>query len=78
MYSVCTYNETLYSNLYTWGQGGSGQLGHGLPMENKDSPHSVQELLGMMVTSVAAGSRHTIAVVSAPTGTAASALGMDK
>ena len=47
--------------LYTWGQGASGQLGHGTRADQR-VPRVVASLQGKRVTSVACGSYHTIAV----------------
>ena len=47
--------------VYTWGAGSYGQLGHG-DRRPRFSPRVVRALLGVNVTSVAAGTRHTVAV----------------
>ena len=47
--------------VYTWGAGSYGQLGHG-DRRPRFSPRVVRALLGVNVTSVAAGTCHTVAV----------------
>lgn len=47
--------------VYTWGAGSYGQLGHG-DRRPAFAPRVVRALLGVNVTSVAAGTRHTVAV----------------
>ena len=47
--------------VYTWGAGSYGQLGHG-DRRPRFSPRVVRALLGVNVTSVAVGARHTVAV----------------
>ena len=47
--------------VYTWGAGSYGQLGHG-DRRPAFAPRLVRALLGVNITSVAAGTRHTVAV----------------
>ena len=47
--------------LYTWGQGYNGRLGHG-NQETKPQPEVVEALLGVSVTQAVAGSEFTIAL----------------
>jgi hypothetical protein len=47
--------------VYTWGAGSYGQLGHG-DRRPAFKPRLVKALLGVNITSVTAGTRHTVAV----------------
>ena len=49
--------------IYTWGSGGSGQLGHG-DLENLVMPQVVSSplLQGQQVVQVACGSAHTVVI----------------
>ena len=49
--------------LYSWGNGGFGRLGHG-DEESLHVPARVEGLRGAVITSVAAGTNHTLAVAS--------------
>ena len=50
-------------NLYTWGNGGFGRLGHDLDM-NEYIPKLVEALLQDEITYVSCGTFHTLAVSS--------------
>jgi E3 ubiquitin-protein ligase HERC4 len=53
---------TVDGGVFTWGSSRCGQLGHG--STNKEtSPRRVLELMGTEVSQVAAGDRHTLALV---------------
>eukprot|EP01124_Arcella_intermedia_P021297 TRINITY_DN294_c1_g1_i1.p1 TRINITY_DN294_c1_g1~~TRINITY_DN294_c1_g1_i1.p1 ORF type:complete len:686 (-),score=167.36 TRINITY_DN294_c1_g1_i1:20-2077(-) len=56
---------TEYKNLYSWGSGTSGQLGHGDDLDY-DKPKIIQSLSGKNILSIGCGSLHTIAIVSEP------------
>ena len=49
--------------VYTWGRGAESQLGHPTA-KNELEPKKVENLAGSFITSVACGSRHTLAVTS--------------
>lgn len=48
-------------NLFTWGGGKSGQLGHGSTADEK-KPKQVASLKGVFVSQVAAGKNHSVAL----------------
>lgn len=48
-------------DLYTFGSGGSGQLGHG-DLEMLQFPRRVEPLVGVPIMAVAAGSQHSLAL----------------
>ena len=50
-------------DLFTWGGGMYGKLGHGNEMGHS-TPKRVEALAGLAVSQIACGSRHTVAVVS--------------
>lgn len=50
-------------DLFTWGGGMYGKLGHGNEMGHS-TPKRVEALTGLAVSQIACGSRHTVAVVS--------------
>lgn len=52
---------TEKQDLFTWGNGGFGRLGHELDI-NVYTPQQVIELAGEAVTYVSCGAFHTIAV----------------
>ncbi|KAL0968422.1 hypothetical protein UPYG_G00266660 [Umbra pygmaea] len=45
-------------NVYTWGSGSHGQLGHG-DLSPQNEPRAVEALMGMQMSSVAAGGWHS-------------------
>ena len=47
--------------LFSWGRGGSGQLGHG-STETDDTPRLVRTLEGVSITSATAGNRTSLAL----------------
>ncbi|XP_041853960.1 RCC1 domain-containing protein 1-like isoform X2 [Melanotaenia boesemani] len=52
---------TVTGTVYTWGQGSHGQLGHeGLVSE--EEPRTVEALWGVPISSVAAGSWHSVCI----------------
>jgi len=59
--SFHTVVATETGDVYTWGIGERGQLGHG-DLENHKTPDQVLGLQGVEVTVVAAGEAHTMAV----------------
>ena len=58
----CSYVITNTGELYTFGYGSSGQLGHG-DDEDQHLPKVVSALRGEHVIEVAAGSRHGLCVL---------------
>ncbi|KAM4734252.1 RCC1 domain-containing protein 1 [Anableps anableps] len=52
---------TAAGAVYTWGQGGHGQLGHG-GLIPEEEPRTVEALWGMSMGSVAAGGWHSVCV----------------
>lgn len=50
-------------DLFTWGGGMYGKLGHGNELGHS-TPKRVEALAGLPVSQIACGSRHTVAVVS--------------
>ena len=52
---------TEKSNLFTWGNGGFGRLGHGHDIK-ECSPKMVEQLADVALVSVSCGSFHTLAV----------------
>ena len=48
-------------NIFTWGEGRSGQLGHG-DSETKETPTKVESLIGKKIIKVACGAHHTVAL----------------
>jgi E3 ubiquitin-protein ligase HERC4 len=53
---------TVDGGVFSWGSSRCGQLGHG--SANKESmPRRIMELMGTVVSQVAAGDRHTLALV---------------
>jgi E3 ubiquitin-protein ligase HERC4 len=53
---------TVDGGVFSWGSSRCGQLGHG--STNKETlPRRVMELMGTVVSQVAAGDRHTLALV---------------
>ena len=54
-----------HCEIYTWGIGTDGRLGHGSEMD-ESSPRVVEALLSLRVTSIAAGGAHTVAVTMGP------------
>ena len=53
--------QLLYTSVWTWGQGGVGQLGLS-DCISRDSPISVKPLLNIGVCKVSCGSRHSLAL----------------
>jgi alpha-tubulin suppressor-like RCC1 family protein len=49
-------------DLYTFGSGSSGQLGHGDVEEMTQFPRRVEPLVGVPIMTVAAGSLHSLAL----------------
>ncbi|XP_074533451.1 RCC1 domain-containing protein 1 [Halichoeres trimaculatus] len=52
---------TASGDVYTWGQGSHGQLGHG-GLSSEEEPRAVEALLGMPMSSVAAGGWHSACI----------------
>lgn len=67
IYCGCTYSAclTVYGELYTWGRGTYGRLGHG-NSDDKLTPNLVQALEDYKIVDVALGSgdSHTLCVTS--------------
>ena len=61
LFSLCHGRVLDASDLYTWGDGKSGKLGHG---EDTDefNPRILEALLGRDIVGMACGSAHTITV----------------
>eukprot|EP00742_Colponemidia_sp_Colp-10_P002210 GILJ01002363.1.p1 GENE.GILJ01002363.1~~GILJ01002363.1.p1 ORF type:complete len:646 (-),score=71.18 GILJ01002363.1:240-2123(-) len=53
------------TEVFTWGWGGCGQLGHG-DEEDKDEPWQINEFLQREVLMVACGAAHTCALIGIP------------
>lgn len=51
------------SDMYTWGEGMKGKLGHGEDTE-ESQPGVVEALLGQDIRLIACGTQHTMAVSS--------------
>jgi hypothetical protein len=51
--------------IWTWGAGNGGRLGHG-DVRDRFSPAVVEALQGSIVTQVAAGYWHSVALVAVP------------
>jgi alpha-tubulin suppressor-like RCC1 family protein len=58
-HSACV---TLEGELYTWGMGDYGRLGHGGANETQNLPKRVEALSNTLIVEVACGSAHTLAV----------------
>ena len=58
-----TAGVTLSGDLYTWGHGGCGQLGHG-NQNSINQPKQVTSLIGKKVVHVACGVEHTAVLTS--------------
>jgi len=54
---------TTHGQVYTWGGGARGQLGHGT-VTSEDSPRLVMALDGMRIVKIAAGGWHSAAISS--------------
>lgn len=52
---------TENGDVYTWGNGLRGQLGHG-SIQNEETPKLVENLAGIRVIDIAAGAFHSVAV----------------
>lgn len=52
---------TEHGQVYTWGGGTRGQLGHGT-VTSEDSPRLVMALDGMKIVKIAAGGWHSAAI----------------
>lgn len=52
---------TTNGDLYTWGTGLRGQLGHGT-VDSEESPKLVEALAGVKITDIGAGTFHSVAV----------------
>ena len=52
---------TEHGQVYSWGGGSRGQLGHGT-VTNEDSPRLVMALDGMKIVKIAAGGWHSAAI----------------
>jgi alpha-tubulin suppressor-like RCC1 family protein len=62
--SYHTAAVTSCGDLWTWGGGMYGKLGHGNEA-GSSTPKRVEGLMGLQVTQIACGSRHTVVVTSA-------------
>ena len=51
--------------VYSWGEGGNGQLGHGSPTNNEKVPRLVSSLKTKHILRVCAGAYHSIAISGA-------------
>ena len=60
----CSAGISVTGELYTWGQGGQFQLGHGSRYDHY-YPRRVDELAGVRLRLIAAGKRHMVAVSEA-------------
>jgi alpha-tubulin suppressor-like RCC1 family protein len=58
--SFHTMALTQTGDLYTWGIGERGQLGHG-DLENRNAPKAIQHLQGIEIGAIAAGEAHSLA-----------------
>ena len=52
---------TEHGQVYSWGGGSRGQLGHGT-VTSEDSPRLVMALDGMKIVKIAAGGWHSAAI----------------
>ncbi|XP_064785786.1 RCC1 domain-containing protein 1 isoform X2 [Oncorhynchus masou masou] len=50
---------TASGDIYTWGSGSHGQLGHG-DLSPQEEPRAVEALMGMSMSTVAAGGWHSV------------------
>ena len=53
---------TEEGGVFSWGSGRCGQLGHG-STGNETQPRKIMELMGTVVSQIAAGDRHSLALV---------------
>ena len=53
---------TEEGGVFSWGSGRCGQLGHGTT-SNEIQPRKIMELMGTVVSQIAAGDRHSLALV---------------
>lgn len=53
---------TEEGGVFTWGSSRCGQLGHG-SCNNETQPRKIMELMGTIVSQIAAGDRHTLAYI---------------
>lgn len=64
MCSICDVRISLDAcDVYTWGKGTKGMLGHGEDAEEV-SPRVVEALLGRDIRKIAVGTSHTVALSS--------------
>jgi len=56
---------TSANEVYTWGCGSSGELGHGAP-EHQTLPRRMAGMDGLTLTFASCGASHTVMLVAAP------------
>nr|XP_039274039.1 probable E3 ubiquitin-protein ligase HERC3 [Styela clava] len=62
--SAGDYHSALLTRdgqMFSFGLGAFGQLGHGVPCNNESKPKQVEEFSGSVVTQIACGQNHTVA-----------------